>query len=155
MGIPERLVTIRTYDSPDLAAEDHQGLIDEGFDAYLASSAFRVGGLAELRVPESQVDAALELLPPEVPTLQQLTRPSAQCRVCSGGLVKEAPALVGYALFGGIGVAVWSLLRGDTRAAFVIVLTTVAIAAFLRNVTGRRVCEQCGSEWRPDPHLDD
>jgi hypothetical protein len=150
MKVPERLVTIRTYDSADLAAEDHRALLEEGFDAYLSGSAFRPAGYSELRVPETQAEAALELLPQEeVPTLQQLTRPGRSCRVCGGALVQEAPPLARYVLFGGMAFAAWSLLRGDARAAFVLVITTVAVAAFLRNVTGRQVCDQCGSEWQP------
>jgi hypothetical protein len=149
LPIPERLVTIRTYDSAELAAEDHQALLDEGFDAYLSGSAFRPAGYSELRVPESQAEEALDVLPPEVPTLQQLARPNRTCRVCGGTLVQEAPALARYVLFGGMAVAAWSLLRGDARAAFVLVITTVAVAAFLRNVTGRQVCEQCGTTWQP------
>ncbi len=148
MALPERLVTIRTYDSPDLAAGDHQALLDEGFDAYLSASHFRPGGTSELRVPESQADAARELLPPPLPTLHDLTRASADCRACGNAVVRVTPAIAQYLFYAGLVLAGFSLLRGDVRAAVVLVMTAAALSAFIRQAGGRLVCERCGTEWR-------
>jgi hypothetical protein len=148
MALPERLVTIRTYDSPELAAGDHQALLDEGFDAYLSASHFRPGGTSELRVPESQVDAARELLPPALPTLHDLTRPRADCHTCGGAVVRVSPAIARYLFYAGLVLAGSSFLRGDVRAAVVLVITAAVLATFVRQASGRLVCERCGTEWR-------
>ena len=68
---PERLVTVRGYASPDLATEDHRKLTDAGLDAAIAGASFEPGRYSynspgqepvQLRVPESQAEAASKIL---------------------------------------------------------------------------------------------
>lgn len=149
MQVPEPLVTIRAYDSPHLAQEDLRVLVEEGFTAYVSGGHLRPGGQSELRVPRSQAEAAIALLPPELPTLDDLTRPSAECRVCGGPLIHVAPPLATYVLVAGALLAMSALVRGEMRTVSLIAMAAVAMAAFVNRVTRRRVCERCGSEWRP------
>jgi hypothetical protein len=149
MAIPERLVTIRLYDSPDLAASDHQMLLDAGIDAYLGGSYYRYRERAQLRVPESQIDRALELLAPELPTLHDdLRLPSVRCVRCESPRVQTVAPAVNYLLLAGAALSVWALARRQVNAAIVLMIGMIAAAGFVKRLSSRRRCDACGHTWR-------
>ena len=153
MAVPEQLVTIRVYDSPDLADEDHQTLIDAGISAYTSGNYYRHGARTELRVPTSEVAAALELLPPELPTLEELTAPAAACVVCGSESVRiDSPAMRYVLLIGGA-VAGWLLYRGAVDAAIGLLLATGMLAGGVRKRFHFRRCDRCGHQWHRAEHI--
>ncbi len=149
MPLPEPLVTVRTYDAPDLADVDRQLLVEEGLDAYISGNFFRHRMQSALRVPESQAARAIELLPPELPTLSEnLNRVTAQCGQCGGDGVHVTSPATTYILAGGAALAGWALLQGRVNAAIVIMFATVAVAAPVRALTRHYRCAACGHRWR-------
>jgi hypothetical protein len=151
VGIPERLTTIRLYDSPELAAADHQMLLDAGIDAYLGGSYYRHRERAQLRVPESQIDRALELLPPELelPTLHDdLRLPSIRCVRCESAAVNVVAPAANYFLVGGVLLGVWALARRQVNAAVLMMIAMTVFAAFAKKLSARRRCDRCGHVWR-------
>ena len=148
MTLPEQLITIRVYDAPDLAEEDHQTLVDAGISANITTGSFhRSSGQTELRVPASEVDAALDLLPPELPTLQDLTAPAAACVVCGSDAVRIDSPASRYVLFIGGAAAAWMLYRGEINAAMIMLLAMATLAAGVRMRFHFRRCDRCGHEW--------
>ena len=155
MDVPEQLVTIRVYDSPDLADEDHQALVDAGISAYKTGSYHRHSGQTELRVPASEVDAARDLLPPGLPTLEDLTAPASACVVCGSDAVRIDSPASRYVLLIGGAAAAWVLYRGEINAAIVLLLATVTLAAGVRKKFHFRRCDRCGHEWHRTQQLSD
>ena len=149
MAIPERLVTIRAYDSPQLAEGDLALLAASGISGYVSSSFIRHRMRSELRVPESDAQAALDLLPPELPTVsEQLNRVRARCPRCGGaGVHVTSPATQVILLIGGA-LAAWALVRGQGNAAVVTMFATLAIAVPVRALARHYRCEACGHRWR-------
>ena len=147
MDVPEPLVTIRVYDSRDLAAEDHQALLDAGINAYLRGTSHNQTEQTELRVPQSEVDAAFEVLPDEMPSLADLMAPSQQCIICGSTLVQEdSPAMRWVLVIGGAAV-LWVLYRGAVDLAIMMLLAVVTLAAGVRVRFHYRKCGACGHEW--------
>lgn len=149
MPIPERLFTVRLYDSPELAAADHQMLLDAGIDAYLGGSYYRHRERAQLRVPESQIERALELLPPELPTLHDdLRLPAIRCVRCESTSNHVVAPAVNYFLIGGALLGVWALARRQVNAAVLMMIVMTTFAAFAKKLSTRRRCDTCGHVWR-------
>lgn len=149
MVVPERLVTIRIYDSPDLAASDHQMLLDAGIDAYMGGSYYRYRERSQLRVPEGQVERALELLPLEMPTLyDDLRQPSIRCVRCESTSVHVVAPAVNYLLLAGVALSGWALMRGQVNSAIVLMIGMIAAATFAKRLSTRRRCDACGHVWR-------
>ena len=149
MAIPERLVTVRTYDSPDLARNDHQMLLDAGIDAYMGGSYYRYRERPQLRVPASQVERALELLPPELPTLHDdLRLPSVRCVRCESTSVQIVAPAVNYLLLAGVALGAWALTKRQVNAAIVLMVGMIAAAALAKKLSSRRRCAACGHVWR-------
>jgi hypothetical protein len=147
MPVPEQLVTIRAYDSPDLAAEDHQALLDAGINAYVSGTSHHHTARTELRVPESEAEAALELLPDEEPSLADLMAPSQQCIMCGSTLVQEDSPAMRWVLVIGGAVVLWVLYRGAVNLAIMLLLAVVTLAAGVRVKFHYRKCGACGHEW--------
>ena len=147
MPVPEQLVTIRVYDSPDLAAEDHQVLLDAGINAYISGASHHHTARTELRVPETEVEAALELLPDETPSLADLMAPSQQCIMCGSTLVQEDSPAMRWVLVIGAAVVLWVLYRGAVNLAIMMLLAVVTLAAGVRVRFHYRKCGACGHEW--------
>lgn len=149
MAIPERLFTIRLYDSPELAAADHQMLLDAGIDAYLGGSYYRYRERAQLRVPESQIERALALLPPELPTLHDdLRLPAIRCVRCESTSNHVVAPAVNYFLVAGAVLGVWALARRQVNAAVLMMIVMTTFAAFAKKLSTRRRCDRCGHVWR-------
>lgn len=105
---PEPLVAVRGYASPDLATEDHRKLVAAGLDASIASTYFEPGKYGynspgqepvQLRVPESQVEAASKILDQdeeEAPTNEsfQPEYPELLCPLCHTGDPHPLPPYV-------------------------------------------------------------
>lgn len=149
MAIPERLVTIRIYDSPQLAEGDLGMLAEAGIHGYISGSFIRHRMRSELRVPESEAEAAIDLLPPELPSVSdQLNRVRARCPRCGGaGMHVTSPATRAVLLAGGA-LAVWALLHGQSNAAVVTMFATLALAVPVRVLTRHYQCDACGHRWR-------
>jgi hypothetical protein len=165
VAIPERLITIRIYDSPQLAEGDLALLAEAGISGYISGSFIRHRMRSELRVPESDAAAALDILPPELPTVSnELNRVRARCSRCGEqGVHVTSPATRVILILGGA-LAVWALLHGQVNAAVVTMFATLAIAAPIRVLTRHYLCDACGHRWRrgdpdvrrfPDPSRDD
>jgi len=149
MAIPERLVTVRLYDSPDLAAADHQMLLDAGVDAYLGGSYYRYRERSQLRIPASQIERALELLPAELPTLHDdLRLPTVRCVRCESASVQVVAPAVNYFLFAGVLLSIWALTRRQVNAAVLMMIVMITFAAFAKKLSPRRRCDACGHTWR-------
>ena len=147
MPIPEQLVTIRVYDSPDLAAGDHQALLDAGINAYITGTSHQRIAQTELRVPHSEVDAALDVLPDEVPSLADLMAPSQQCVLCGSTLVQEDSPAMRWVLVIGGGLVLWVVYRGAINLAIMMLLAVVTLSAGVRARFHYRKCGACGHEW--------
>jgi hypothetical protein len=52
VGIPEPLVTIRSYSTPHFAVEDRDALLEAGIAAYFGGRYYRNADSASLRVPK-------------------------------------------------------------------------------------------------------
>jgi predicted RNA-binding Zn-ribbon protein involved in translation (DUF1610 family) len=149
VAIPERLVTIRAYDSPQLAEGDLALLAAAGINGYVSSSFIRHRMRSELRVPESDAQTALELLPPQLPTVsEQLNRVRARCPQCGGAGVHVTSPATQVVLIIGAALAVWALLRGQVNAAVVTMFAALAIAVPVRALTRHYQCQACGHRWR-------
>ncbi len=146
--IPEPLVTIRVYDSADLAEADHELLVASGVAAYLSGASYRHSARTELRVPESQMATAIELLPHEVPTLEDLQEPDRTCARCGSAQIEHSRLGANFALGFGALVAVIALLLGRPEAAGVWALLAVAAVVMLRG-RARPRCRNCGEVWQP------
>lgn len=140
-------MTIRVYDSPDLAEIDHQTLVGAGISAYTSGSYHRHSARTELRVPASEAEAASDLLPPEMPTLEELTTPAVVCVLCGSEAVRIDSPAMRYVLLVGGAAAIWVLYRGALNAAIALVFTTLAMAGAVRKRFHFRRCDRCGHEW--------
>ena len=149
MAIPQRLVTIRVYDSPQLAEGDLELLAASGINGYISGSFIRHRMRSELRVPESDAETALELLPPELPTVaDQLNRVRARCPRCGASGVHVTSPATRVLLIAGGALAVWALLHGQGNAAVVTMFATLAIAVPIRALTRHYQCPACQHRWR-------
>jgi len=147
--MPDRLVAIRTYDSPQLAEGDLATLAESGINGDIASSFIRHRMRSELRVPEHVVDEALDLLPPELPTVsEELNHVGAPCVRCGGsGQHVTSPATRAVLIAGAV-LAMWALANGRVSAAIVTMFATLAVAAPIRVMTRHYRCDRCGRRWR-------
>jgi hypothetical protein len=149
MPIPERLVAIRTYDSPQLAEGDLAILAESGINGDIVSSFIRHRMRSELRVPETAVDEAMDLLPPELPTVsEELNQVGAPCAHCGGtGQHVTSPATRTVLIAGAV-LALWALVNGRVNAAIITMFATLAVAAPIRVLTRHYRCDRCGRRWR-------
>jgi hypothetical protein len=144
--VPEPLVTIRSYSSPEPAEEDCRLLINAGIDAYLRTHRRRETG--EVRVPESQVEAAMALLPPAAP---DLFAPQEVPRVCPWCGCDRArfPSPIAR-LLSVVGVIVAASLAIQREFALAgLAASFTALVAYVGKISGDElVCTNCGREWR-------
>jgi len=98
--IPERLITIRRYSSAGPAVDDCRLLIDNGLDAYIRT--YRWQDIGEVRVPESQVERALALLPGVDSTGQ--AEVVERCPWCGSRHARTFAPFTGLVLAGGAGL---------------------------------------------------
>ncbi|MBI4265279.1 MAG: hypothetical protein HY657_12955 [Acidobacteria bacterium] len=154
MPVPEQLVTIRVYDSPDLAEGDRQILLEAGIPAYVSGGYHRHNPQTEIRVPISQVEDALALLPEELPTLADLTAPTVQCVLCRSTSVRtDSPAMRWVLVIGAL-LAGWVVLyRGAITVAIMLLLATVTLAAGVRARFHVKKCDACGHVWHRTEQL--
>src|SRR5258706_14335366 len=163
--IPERLVTIRGYATPELAEEDHRSLVEAGLDATVSSTYFGHRGYSsvwraqvELKVPESQKEEASRLLgalEEEFPVVDSNRRPDAEltCPLCHASDPNPLPPyglMVVCGLVGGLIL----LLRFNAAAPLVIVITAFLGFAILPRLAAKFDkwrCKACGTRWGDMP----
>ena len=158
MEIPEPLVTIRWYSAPEFAAVDREALLEGGIPAYLGGRYSRYREAVELRVPESQVEQALDILGEPRPENDPLKgavgedqRP-IRCPLClSAAVIPQPPYGLGVMLVGGAAAAYAFAIRWFAAAAVAIVVTIVVSARIDQKVPKWR-CPRCHHAWREQPN---
>jgi len=145
MAIPEPLVTIRRYSSSEPAVDDCRLLIDAGIDAYIRT--YRRQDVGEVRVPESQVERALGLLPPPLPDLVEEPSIPKVCPWCGSDRARYPAPVSRLASIGGIfAAALLAVYRNFQAAALVFAVTLWVV--YLAKINAGLVCANCGGEWR-------
>src|SRR5256885_6991538 len=142
--IPERLITIRRYSSAGPAVDACRLLIDNGLDAYIRT--YRWQDIGEVRVPESQVERALALLPGVDSTGQ--AEVVERCPWCGSRHARTFAPFTGLVLAGGAGLIGWAIYQGQYDGAAVAFTVTLVVLFFMKTILGRLVCAECGRDWR-------
>ena len=149
--IPGRLITIRRYSSSEPAVDDCRLLIDAGIDAYIRT--YRWQDVGEVRVPESQVERALALLPAIDPAQIEEVERCAWCGSKDARVVAPFTTVLASA---GAAVVAWEIYSRRFEAAVAAAFLALLVVAMTKMAAGRLVCTNCGREWRapraaPDP----
>ena len=148
--IPERLITIRRYSSTEPAVADCRLLIDNGLDAYIRT--YRWQDIGEVRVPESQVESALALLPASRPDASGDVNEQEKCAWCGSAHARTFAPFTGLVLAAGAGLVAWAIYRGEYDAAAMAATVTVIALFVMKTTIGRLVCADCGRDWHvPKP----
>ena len=142
--IPERLITIRRYASSEPAVDDCRLLIDAGIDAYFRT--YRWQDVGEVRVPESQVERALALLPAVDPA--QTEEEVERCAWCGSKDARLVAPFTSVLASAGIALVGWEIYSGRAGAAVAAALLVLLIVAMTKMAAGRLICTNCGREWR-------
>ncbi len=142
--IPERLITIRRHASSEAAVDDCRLLIDAGIDAYIRT--YRWQDVGEVRVPESQVERALALLPAVDPA--QAEEEVERCAWCGSKDARLVAPFTSVLAWAGIALVGWEIYSGRVGAAVAAALLVLLIVAMTKMAAGRLICTNCGREWR-------
>jgi hypothetical protein len=147
--MPEPLVTIRRYWSPELAEQDCRVLIDAGITAYGGGygRGRTTGRAGEVRVPESQVEKALRILPPAEPDLLAPPDEPTLCQWCGSDKPRYPSTLARILSLVGVAAAASLAMRRQFEVAGLVVAFTVTAMYFAKIGSGL-VCANCGREWR-------
>jgi len=150
--MPEPLVTIRYYDTPEEARRDQRILGRAGITVYVGGGPrggmrFRMPA-GEIRVPESQAERALSLLPPQPPNLLAPPEVPSVCPWCGSDRARYAGAVARILGFLGIFTAASLTVRRHFELAALVGCCTV-FAIWRANIGGDLVCANCGRQWRP------
>jgi VIT1/CCC1 family predicted Fe2+/Mn2+ transporter len=143
--IPEPLVTIRRYSSTEPAVADCRLLIDAGIDAYIRT--YRRQDTGEVRVPESQVESALALLPTAPPDASGGGDQNEKCAWCGSPHARTFAPFTSVVLAAGAGLIGWAIYKGQYDGAAVSVTVTLLVLFFMKTTVGRLVCAECGRDW--------
>ena len=146
--IPERLVTIRRYASTGPAVDDCRLLVDAGFDAYIRT--YRWQDIGEVRVPESQVQEALALLP--ALDASDAVEEVERCPWCGSHDARLVAPLTTVLMAGAAAWIGWELYARRFEGAAAAALLSLLAVALTKMATGRLICVNCGRDWRmPKP----
>jgi len=152
---PERLITVGTFGTPELAEAELDRLQRAGLDAYLGGTFFRHHGSAQLQVPESQVARAQALLGvepaaavTESPREADLYFPA--CPDCRSTNSYRIPPHAFRVLVASVALAVVSFVLGVGAIGAVSVVIGWLSAAWLSRYSGKYRCRQCGRAWKPE-----
>jgi hypothetical protein len=143
--MPEPLVAIRQYLTPEMAQKDLKALASADIPAYLKNTHSEYG--CELTVPGSLRDRALELLAPESPQLLNLEGTTRSCPNCRTGLNRTVNRTAFIALPLAIVTAVWVAFKGEPVNGVLIFATTAAIVAVLSERRAAWHCTSCGAQF--------
>ncbi|HXD19254.1 MAG TPA: hypothetical protein VN654_19710 [Vicinamibacterales bacterium] len=144
--IPERLITIRRYSSTEPAVADCRLLIEAGFDAYIRT--YRWQDVGEVRVPESQVQEALALLPATPAEGSSELERIETCAWCGSRHARTFAPFTGLVLATGAGLIGWAIYNGQYDGAAVSFTVTLVVLFFMKTTVGRLVCAECGRDWQ-------
>ena len=145
--IPERLVTIRRYDSAEPAVEDCRLLIDAGLDAYIRT--YRWADIGEVRVPEGQVQRALALLPAQAPDSLPRVDQRERCAWCGSEDARLVAPFTTVLACAGAALVGWEIYLRRFEAAAAAAFLALLIVAMTKMAAGHLVCVNCGRDWRP------
>jgi hypothetical protein len=145
--IPERLVTIRRYSSTESAVADCRLLLDAGLDAYIRTYRWQDSG--DVRVPESQVESALALLPASQLELSGGVEEAETCAWCGSRHARTFAPFTGLVLAAGAGLMGFAIYNGEYDGAAMTFTVTLVLLFMMKTITGRLVCADCGRDWRP------
>jgi hypothetical protein len=144
--IPERLIVIRRYSSTEAAVDDCRLLLDAGINAYIRT--YRWQDIGDVRVPESEVQRALALLPSAGAELVAGAEQAETCAWCGSRHARTFAPFTGLVLAAGGGLVGWAIYRGEYDAAVTTFLVTLVVLFLMKTIAGRLVCAECGREWR-------
>jgi hypothetical protein len=143
--VPEPLVTVRRYPSAEHSEEDYDRLTEAGITVYRATPSRTLAVV--LRVPDSQVQDALAILPPAEPDLLKEPDQPAVCPSCGSERAQyPAPAARIASLAGVFVTALLAVYRRFEAAGVVFALTIWAM--YLAKINSGLVCANCGGKWR-------
>jgi len=109
--------------------------------------------VGEVRVPESQVERALALLPAIDPAQIEEVERCAWCGSKDARVVAPFTTVLASA---GAAVVAWEIYSRRFEAAVAAAFLALLVVAMTKMAAGRLVCTNCGREWRapraaPDP----
>jgi len=141
---PDRLVTAWGYTTQESAEEDKAKLASAGLTAYLVSS--HESGSIELRVPEAELQRAIEVLgihPEEAP----IAPPDSEvprCPECASDHSRKLPPYAGYVFLASSVLGILFFALGFPPAAVVAVFVGWLTAMWLSRYSGHSRCAACG-----------
>lgn len=152
--LPEPLVTVRWFGTPEEAVEPQRRLEKAGVTSYIGGEFYRYRTPAELRVPESRVTEALQVLgidpsewaarPKETPA--PVTPPCPDCHAHDSDPI---PPYGWWALLGSI-VALAALVAvGQAGVGLGAVVAGWLLATWFSRDSGKMRCRRCGRKWKP------
>ena len=162
--VPEPLVTVRGYPTPELAEGDHRLLVEAGLDASISSTYFGHHGYSstaraqvQLRVPKSQKEEASRLLATseEVFPLIDSNRPrdpELSCPLCHASDPDPLPPyglLVALGLLGAFGLLVYLSILEPVIEMVVAIVAFGSLPWFAAKFPKWR-CKACGTRWGDD-----
>ena len=125
-------------------------LLEAGFDAYIRT--YRWQDVGEVRVPESQVENALALLPATPADGSSELEPIETCAWCGSRHARTFAPFTGVVLAAGAGLLAWAIYRGAYDAAAMAATVTLIALFVMKTTIGRLVCADCGRDWHvPKP----
>jgi hypothetical protein len=147
---PDPLVTVGWYGTAE-SGEDDKGKLDAaGVTAYLAAS--HRGGYIELRVPEGELQRAVEVLgikPEDVlPEIEPSDSSVPKCPECGSDQARKLPPYAGYALLASAALTVLCLLLGHP-AGIAFVFVGWFAAMWLSRYSQHFRCGTCGHVFQP------
>jgi hypothetical protein len=151
--LPNRLVTVGWYATPEEAAEDKTKLETAGVTSYLAGEVYRHGERVELRVPESELNRAVEVL--DIDASELVSEPDRKvevgnpCPECRSGATYRILPHARYLFVGWLGVLVICLSLGYGVVAAVALFLIWPLFMWLGRDAGHWRCRSCGWKWEP------
>ena len=150
---PESLVTVSWFGTPEMAEGDLRKLQRAGLNAYLGGQYHRYGEAVELRVPESEVPKAMEVLgidPAELADDGDSAESLMTCPDCNSSTYRRLPAYALWAFVGSVVFFALSLLVGPAWIGGIGLLVGWVAALWLSRLSGRYRCVACGRTWKPE-----
>jgi len=150
--LPERLVTVGWFGTPDEAADPQAKLEKAGVTSYLSGEFYRHNEPVELRVPEGELNRALAVLEID-PKEWASEEPRGadprfkSCPDCGSGDSRPIRPYALYALVTSLIVLAASVALGQIAIGMGGVFLGWFLAMWLSRDSGKTKCLHCGRKW--------
>lgn len=145
--IPDRLITVRWHATAESAQDDKAKLDGAGITAYLTGS--HESGYTELRVPERELERAVEALG-ITPEDLAVTPPDSggRCPECGSDLARKLPPYARYVFLCSSALGLLFLLLGKGPVGGVCIVAGWFSTMWLGRYSGHSRCTICGHLFR-------